>query len=41
VKSLANTLYQLIRLYGQLVVLGRWRKPGKPVVGPAQTVSDC
>lgn len=41
VKSLLNTLLQLIRLYCQIVVLGRWRSVRKTEAPAANTVSDC
>jgi glycosyltransferase involved in cell wall biosynthesis len=40
-KSLAKTLYQLLRLYGQVVVLRNWRRNGKPAAPAARAVSDC
>ena len=40
VKSLANTFYQLIRLWTQLVVLGNWRKLRKKEVPAGRTVES-
>jgi len=38
VKSLLNTFYQLLRLYVQVVILGRWRTPKKHEAPAAHTV---
>lgn len=40
-KSLFTTLFQLIRLYVQVVLLGRWRSVRKRVAPQAHTVPDC
>ncbi|MEP7364926.1 MAG: glycosyltransferase family 2 protein [Acidobacteriota bacterium] len=40
-KSLFTTLYQLLRLYVQVVLMGRWRTVRKREAPPARTVSDC
>lgn len=40
VKSLLTTLFQLLRLYVQVVLLGRWRSVRKREAPPAHTVSD-
>ena len=41
VKSLLTTLFQLLRLYGQVVLLGRWRTVRRREAPQGQTVSDC
>ena len=41
VQSLFSTLYQLLRLYVTVALLGHWRTARKREVPPAQPVSDC
>jgi len=41
VKSLLTTFYQLLRLYVQVVLLGRWRAAKKREAPQGQAVSDC
>ena len=40
-KSLFTTLFQLVRLYVQVVLLGHWRSVRKREAPPAHTVPDC